>query len=84
MAGLLIEIVKPEPDFFLPAAVDMISGSRKVRNSLILSQFAIGNNASGKKKSGLSFAISSVRACVRVYMRACVHLCVCAPDEVTS
>ena len=27
----------------------MISGSRKVQNSLILSQFAIGNNASGKK-----------------------------------
>ena len=40
----------------------MISASRKVQNSLILSQFAIGNNASGIKKSGLSFAISNIEA----------------------
>ena len=38
------------PELLSTALMICIPGSRKVRNGLILSQIAIGNNATGKRK----------------------------------
>ena len=42
----------------------MISDSREIQNSLILSLFAIGYNVTVKKKSGLSVPISNLQSCL--------------------